>query len=221
MSLHPVLLTARNDGLIDSFKPVQLSAWRANVDMQYCVSHRKVIEYCTKYATKISATTFFTCQCSKLLGSHAFDEHQDEEQPATVASALDHYVRRPTTANFESMTLLYFVQHYSMPQGSGSEQSKRRKKVRVIVRPFCPPDPQGPEYEQYCQQKLMLHHKSELLGTNTTFTAAYAEFLQSGNIPTSLEDDIHRLQQSSQQPSEDDTEVSRSSYKYNFIHMYM
>ena len=49
---NPVLLTARNDGLINSFNPAQLSAWRANVDMQYCVSRRKVIEYCAKYATK-------------------------------------------------------------------------------------------------------------------------------------------------------------------------
>ena len=46
------LLTARNDPLINSYNPLQLSAWRANVDMQYCVSHRKVIEYCAKYATK-------------------------------------------------------------------------------------------------------------------------------------------------------------------------
>ena len=32
-----------------------------------------------------------------------------------------------------------------------------------------------------------------------TFTAAYAAFLQSGNIPPSLEDDIHRLEQLPQQ----------------------
>ena len=49
---EPVLLTVRNDGLINSFNPVQLSAWCANVDMQYCVSRHKVIEYCAKYATK-------------------------------------------------------------------------------------------------------------------------------------------------------------------------
>ena len=49
---EPVLLTARNDGLINRFNPIQLSATRANVDMQYCVSRRKVIEYCAKYATK-------------------------------------------------------------------------------------------------------------------------------------------------------------------------
>ena len=48
----PEVITARNDGLINSHNPVQLSAWRGNVDMQYCVSKRKVIEYITKYATK-------------------------------------------------------------------------------------------------------------------------------------------------------------------------
>ena len=49
---EPVLLTERNDGLVNSFNPVQLSAWRANMDMQYCVSRRKVVEYVAKYATK-------------------------------------------------------------------------------------------------------------------------------------------------------------------------
>ena len=37
------------------------------------------------------------------------------------------------------------------------------------------------------------HHQSELLCGNTTFTAAYANFLQSGSIPLSLEDDIHKM----------------------------
>ena len=46
------VLTARNDPLINSHNPVQLSVWRANVDMQYCVSRTKVINYCAKYATK-------------------------------------------------------------------------------------------------------------------------------------------------------------------------
>ena len=49
---EPELLTARNDGLVNSHNPVQLSAWRANVDIQYCVSRHRVIEYCAKYATK-------------------------------------------------------------------------------------------------------------------------------------------------------------------------
>ena len=49
---EPSLITARNDGLLNSYNPLQLSAWRGNVDMQYCVSKRRVIEYITKYATK-------------------------------------------------------------------------------------------------------------------------------------------------------------------------
>lgn len=48
----PILFIARNDGLINSYNPIQLSAWRGNVNMQYCVSKHKVIEYITKYATK-------------------------------------------------------------------------------------------------------------------------------------------------------------------------
>ena len=36
----------------NSFNPIQLSAWRANVDMQFIVSRRRVIDYCTKYITK-------------------------------------------------------------------------------------------------------------------------------------------------------------------------
>ena len=46
------LQTARNDPLINSFNCIQLSGWRANVDMQYCVSRQKVISYCAKYVTK-------------------------------------------------------------------------------------------------------------------------------------------------------------------------
>ena len=48
---------------------------------------------------------------------------------------------------------------------------------------------------------------NELLGDHDTFTAAYATFLQSGNIPPSLENDIHILEQLPQQPSENTTEV--------------
>ena len=48
----PSLITARNDCLLNSYNPVQLSGWRANVDMQYVVSRRTVINYVAKYATK-------------------------------------------------------------------------------------------------------------------------------------------------------------------------
>ena len=45
---EPTLITARNDGMINSFNPVRLSAWHANVDMQYIVSRQRVLQYCTK-----------------------------------------------------------------------------------------------------------------------------------------------------------------------------
>ena len=41
MEDEPTLLTSRSDGMVNSYNPVQLSAWRANVDMQYIVSRRR------------------------------------------------------------------------------------------------------------------------------------------------------------------------------------
>ena len=262
---EPALLTGRNDGLINSFNPVQLSAWRANVDMQYCVSRRKVIEYYAKYATKCEPrsqplkeifTTIVrslkedstslkavqkllissvgerdysaqvTCHLLQLPmfrasrdfvvlsldGSRAVEERLEQDQPATVPSALDHYIARPATPQFEDMALLQFVQQCTVPRESGSDPSRRRKKVVVIVRPYISPDPSGPKYEQYCRHELMLllhvpfRLQDQLLGDSNTFSAAYATFLQSGNIPPSLEDDIHRLEQLTQQPSGNDSD---------------
>ena len=40
----PVLLTARNDGLINNFNPVQLSAWRANVDVCHVVRSLRTVQ---------------------------------------------------------------------------------------------------------------------------------------------------------------------------------
>ena len=262
--VEPAVLTARNDGLINSYNPVQLSAWRANVDMQYCVSRHKVIEYISKYATKCEprsqplrevyshivrtltshSTSLRAVQkllinsvgerdysaqetCHLLLqlplyhssrdfiilsldGSRAVEERLEDGQPATKLSILDHYISRPSTPPFQDMLLLEFAQQYSMPSSPGSELSRRAKKVVVIVRPYCSPDPSGSKYEQYCQQKLMLHipfrQVQELLGDCDTYAAAYAIFLQSGNVPSSLEDDIYRLQQQNQHPEEEESD---------------
>ena len=104
------------------------------------------------------------------------------------------------------MTLLTFTQQYSMPRTLGNEPTQRRKNVVVVVRPHCSPDPSGPKYEQYCHQSLMLHqsfrHITDLLAGCETYAAAYAGLLQTGNVPTSLEDDVYRLQQQQQQPTE-------------------
>jgi len=81
-----------------------------------------------------------------------------------------------------------------MPKDPSTEPTRRRKGVIVIVRPFCSPDPNGPNFEQYCKQKLMLYVKfrqcSYLLKDDSTFVEAYQQFLSSDNVPSSLEEDI-------------------------------
>lgn len=78
------------------------------------------------------------------------------------------------------MTLLEFAQQYIMPKELGVQPNRRTKKVAVITRPYCPPDPAGPKYEQYCQQFLMKHKSfrqvTDLLAGHETYTEAYAQF---------------------------------------------
>ncbi len=268
---EPTLLTARNDGLLNSFNPVQLSSWRANVDIQYCVSRHKVVEYCTKYATKCEPRSQslkdlythivrglrddnrslkaiqkllintvgerdYSAQetCHLLLqlpmykasrdfivlsldGSRAVETELVDGQPATAASAIDHYIARPVSHEFDHMTLMHFFRHFTMPKVVGEPPSRRNKSVIVIVRPYCSPNPDGPKYDQYCQQSLMLHkpfrHLDTLLAGFETFKEAYADFLGSGNAPTSLEEDINRLEQQTQQTCERDMREPNPSHQ--------
>ena len=57
---------------------------------------------------------------------------------------------------------------------------------------------------------MPFHHERDLLGNNTTTLPLLLPMPNSSNpaVTPSLEDDIHRLQQSSQYPAEDDTQVS-------------
>ena len=56
----------------------------------------------------------------------------------------------------------------------------------------------------------MLHvpfrHVDELKGDGDSFTAAYTLFLQSGNVPPSLEDDLARLTQHQTEQDDDDND---------------
>ena len=52
---EPTLLTARNDGMINSLNPVQLSAWCANVDMQHIVSRQNNSPYSKHHVTSSSS----------------------------------------------------------------------------------------------------------------------------------------------------------------------
>lgn len=77
----------------------------------------------------------------------------------------------------------------------------------VSIQPYCSPDINGPNYEQYCKQKLLLHVKFRqlpgLLMGNITFIEAY-QFLLTADVPSSLEEDVHRLE--GEQPVETDDE---------------
>ena len=230
------LQTARNDPLIKSFNRIQLSGWRANVDMQYCISRQKVISYCAKYVTKcephsqslkdvyamiVSENDRALKAVQKLLISTTAERDYFAQETCHLLLMLPitwfHYTSRPATPQFEEMTLLHFVQHYSMPKNVG-EEPVARKMVVVRVRPYCSPDTSGLQYEQYCQQKLMLHRPfreyQQLKAGCDTYAETFAGYLQSGCIPPSLEDDLYRLQQQQQQqqdPGESDSDSEELS----------
>ena len=261
---EPTMLTARNDGMINSFNPIQLSSWRANVDMQYIVSRRRVLEYCTKYVTKSEPRSQslrelfaklaqslkegntslqmvqkllincvgerdFSAQetCHLLLqlpmfkssreftilsldGSRTLYSELVDGQNATAPSIVDHYCARPSTEQFERMTLLNFTQNYSLPKSLGEQPKRRKKMVVVIPRPYCSSDPNGPKYEQYCRQMLMQHkcfrNMADLLSGHETYADAYAAFLINATIQPSLQEDLQRLQQQQHEPEPSDEE---------------
>ena len=130
--------------------------------------------------------------------SREVSDQLGEDTAVTLDSQLDHYCGRPTTPEFESLSLLQFVQQYRIPKRVGENLLRRRKDVIVICRPYCSPDPSGPKYEQYCRQKLMMHQpfrrREELLGESDSHAEAYSIFLRSGAPPPSLADDISRLE---------------------------
>ena len=133
------LFTAQNDTLVNSYNQIQLSAWRANVDMKYLVSKEKVVEYCAKYATKsephsqsLRETFQIVVNCLK-------------EGSYSVTAVLDYYVYI-TQVHLHSMiymTLLTFARSYIMPKQLSAEPTHRRKFVIVSVWPYCSPDPMG------------------------------------------------------------------------------
>ena len=95
----------------------------------------------------------------------------------------------------------------------------------VIVHSYLSPEPNGPNYEQYLLQKLMLYkpfrREEELLGEADTYADAYATFLQCDDVPPSLENDIHRVEQQSQS-GDDNAEVcwqSCTSHNYMVVNI--
>ena len=100
-----------------------------------------------------------------------------------------------------------------MPRVEGNESSHRSREVVVIIKPNYSPQPDSPNYEDYCRQKLMLYkpfrNEANLLCEHRNFVEAYTSYLQSGSVPTSLLDDIHSLQTHRSVESDiDDTDES-------------
>lgn len=142
-------------------------------------------------------------------GFRVVEDRLEAGQPATALSQLDHYMARPVLPPFDNMSLLQFVQKFFMPKELQAELSLtcRSKAVIVIVRPHYSPDCQGPQYEQYCRQRLVLHMPfhtwQEVLGAFNTAVEACRHYLHSGSIPSSLEEDLHRLDQEQQHQCKD------------------
>ena len=146
-----------------------------------------------------------------LVGSREVDNKLDEGKVVTIDSYLDHYSARPATADFQDLTFW---------NSTGFQRVRRKKEVIVIVRPYCSPNPEGPKYEQYCKQKLMIHQPfyqvDELLGACDKHSSAYHQFLRCGKVPPSLADDIHRLELDERESHSTDIDEKVKKYLHSY-----
>ena len=85
-------------------------------------------------------------------GSREVDDNLEADKSVTVESQLDKYCTCPDTCDFNKLTLLEFVEQYKIPKKKGVAFVPRNKEVPIIPRPYCSPDPDGPQYEKYCRQ---------------------------------------------------------------------
>ena len=153
-------------------------------------------------------------------GSREVDNKLDEGKVVTIDSYLDHYSAHPATADFQDLTILQFVERYRIPKRIGDNLVRRKKEVVVIVRPYCSPDPEGPKYEQYCRQKLMIHQPfyqvDELLGACDKHSSAYHQFLSCSKVPPSLADDIPRLELEERESHSNDIDEKVKKYLHSY-----
>ena len=175
----PTLLTARNDGLINSFNPVQPESPAvlhqvSEPRSQSLKDHYRLQEgnNSLKAVQKLLINTvgerdYSAQETSHLLlqlpmfkasrdfiilsldGSHAVQDHLDEGQHATALSIVDHYMGRPDSPHFDPVTLLEFARKYSVPKTLGAERTPRRRHIVVIPRPYTSPYP-AVCVSQYC-----------------------------------------------------------------------
>ena len=146
-------------------------------------------------------------------GSRALSDRLDHNLAATNLSSLVHYKARPGTPLFNLMIPLKFMQEYKVTKRDKSRPTCREREVVVIVRPFISTDPDGPKYEHYCKQKLILHRKQSSRKLSY-FHRGFCQFsfflfqFSTGNFPPSLTDDVDRLEHQVNEQSEDTTAES-------------
>ena len=81
-------------------------------------------------------------------GSHAIEYYFQKNERASSLSFLDCYLMPPTTPLFNDINLFQFIQQYTVSKILGSVPNYR--KVVVVIPPYYPPDPAGPQYDQHC-----------------------------------------------------------------------
>ena len=156
-------------------------------------------------------------------GSREVDDNLEADKPVTVESQLDQYCARPETGEFNKLTLLEFVEQYKIPKKKGVAFVPRKKEVLVIPRPYCSPDPDGPQYEQYCRQNMLyqpFRQLEDLLAGYQSHEDAYAAFLKSEKASVSLANDIQQLEMAQKEKCVNDDNAVRDDMYTSGYHGY-
>ncbi len=118
-----------------------------------------------------TSVSFQSLNLSKDGSSRALQDEPDTEDPMSMAadgedrvvtaeSWLQKYMGRPD--DLEDLSLHELLSRYSW---RNHQWRKRRESTTVILRVFprYSPNPEDPNYEQYCRTKILLHHPFRIL----------------------------------------------------------
>ena len=76
-------------------------------------------------------------------GFHAVEHHLEEGQNVTALSNVDHYIGRPNSSHFNTMTFLEYARQYSMPKTSELSQLPGVDILLFIPRLYVSPNLSG------------------------------------------------------------------------------
>ena len=144
---------------------------------------------------KRPVTSSYNCPYSRPLGTSLFSAWMVPEQMKITFDKI--VVQQPpqswttTLPDILTITLLEFTQHFTMPLVQSPIGGARKSPILIVLLILLDPNMSSTVVSHLCNKCQV----SELLAGHETYTEAYAEFLQAENIPSSLEEDIFRLQQ--------------------------